>query len=264
MSSRADRLTAARVAMQGVFYAHEGPSGITSGPLSASEQGPRTDAERARAHFNLTHEEWSKLTNAEKQALIDKLPQRGSAEDTVTLSKWRRDEKLRIMATYGHDASVTMSHLGIPEPAWRNLPDRAKDALVAQLKSLPYPDFTRRITWAMKIDSKIDGKDSLLVSGHRIVKRGDSEWDEAVQFVNSYAFDSETRAETIERSKRNIKEGRERLDRYLRERNQHIMLTGRYAPLYKGYKGNLKPKTLFLHDSAETTLHSLYVGNKKR
>lgn len=230
---------------------------------SADNQGPRTDAERARAHFNLTHEEWSKLTNAEKQALIDKLPQRGSAEDTVTLSKWRRDENLRIMATYGHDASIAMRHLGIPEPAWRNLPDRAKDALVAQLKSLPYPTFKRKISWAMKIDSRIDGKDSLLVSGHKIIKRGDSEWDEAVQFVNSYAFDNESPGETIARSRRLVAQRREELDEYLRARNQHLMMNGRYAPLYRGYMG--KPRApLVLHDSAETTLHSLYVGNKKR
>jgi len=41
---------------------------------------PRTDAERAKAHFNLSDEEWDKLTDEEKQAYIDKLPERGSAE----------------------------------------------------------------------------------------------------------------------------------------------------------------------------------------
>jgi hypothetical protein len=40
----------------------------------------RTDAERAKAHFNISDEEWNKLSDEEKQAYIDKLPPRGSAE----------------------------------------------------------------------------------------------------------------------------------------------------------------------------------------
>lgn len=40
--------------------------------------GPRTEAERAKAHFNLSDEEWEALSEEEKQAYIDKLPERGS------------------------------------------------------------------------------------------------------------------------------------------------------------------------------------------
>ena len=43
------------------------------------EQQPRTDAERAKAHFNISDEEWDKLSDKEKQAYIDKLPPRGTA-----------------------------------------------------------------------------------------------------------------------------------------------------------------------------------------
>lgn len=43
------------------------------------EEQPRTDAERAKAHFNISDEDWEKLTDAEKQEYIDKLPPRGSA-----------------------------------------------------------------------------------------------------------------------------------------------------------------------------------------
>lgn len=41
---------------------------------------PRNDAERAKAHFNISDENWNKLSNEQKQAYIDKLPARGSAE----------------------------------------------------------------------------------------------------------------------------------------------------------------------------------------
>jgi len=44
------------------------------------EPKPRSDAERAKAHFNISDEEWDKLSDEEKQAYIDKLPERGSAE----------------------------------------------------------------------------------------------------------------------------------------------------------------------------------------
>jgi len=40
---------------------------------------PRTEAERAMAHFNLSEEEWEQLSDEEKQEYIDRLPERGSA-----------------------------------------------------------------------------------------------------------------------------------------------------------------------------------------
>ena len=45
---------------------------------------PRTEAERAKAHFNISEEEWEALTEEEKQEYIDKLPPRGSAGMTDT------------------------------------------------------------------------------------------------------------------------------------------------------------------------------------
>jgi len=45
------------------------------------EQQPRTDAERAQAHFNITDEEWDKLSDEKKQEYIGKLPERGSAKE---------------------------------------------------------------------------------------------------------------------------------------------------------------------------------------
>ncbi|GAG89291.1 unnamed protein product, partial [marine sediment metagenome] len=41
---------------------------------------PRTEAERAKTHFNISDEDWEALTEEEKQAYIAKLPERGSAD----------------------------------------------------------------------------------------------------------------------------------------------------------------------------------------
>ena len=44
---------------------------------------PRSDEERAKIHFKLTDEEWNKLSQAEKQRLIDKLPPRGTGLENI-------------------------------------------------------------------------------------------------------------------------------------------------------------------------------------
>ena len=45
-----------------------------------AKQMPRSDEERAKTHFNITDEEWNKLTEEQKKMLISKLPPRGSAQ----------------------------------------------------------------------------------------------------------------------------------------------------------------------------------------
>lgn len=45
-----------------------------------SKEKPRSDEERAKAHFNITDEEWNKLTEDQKKTLISKLPPRGAAQ----------------------------------------------------------------------------------------------------------------------------------------------------------------------------------------
>jgi len=47
-----------------------------------AKQEPRSDAERAKAHFNITDKEWNKLSEEQKKMLINKLPSRGSAQAT--------------------------------------------------------------------------------------------------------------------------------------------------------------------------------------
>jgi hypothetical protein len=61
-----------------------------------TDQEPRSEEERAKAHFNISDEEWKKLSDEEKQAYIAKLPPRGSAEED--LIKRARDavEKARV------------------------------------------------------------------------------------------------------------------------------------------------------------------------
>ena len=47
--------------------------------LQVREQGtPKTDEERARSHFNISEEDWAKLSDEEKQAYIAKLPPAGT------------------------------------------------------------------------------------------------------------------------------------------------------------------------------------------
>jgi predicted Fe-S protein YdhL (DUF1289 family) len=41
----------------------------------------RTEAERAMSHFNITEEEWAKLSDEEKQKYIEKLPERGEGKE---------------------------------------------------------------------------------------------------------------------------------------------------------------------------------------
>jgi len=47
----------------------------------AEKAGPRTDEERAMAHFNISKEEWDKLPKEKQDEYIKKLPKRGAAEE---------------------------------------------------------------------------------------------------------------------------------------------------------------------------------------
>jgi len=47
------------------------------------EPQPRSDAERAKAHFHISDDDWAALSDEEKQAYIDQLPPRGSAEQVA-------------------------------------------------------------------------------------------------------------------------------------------------------------------------------------
>ena len=51
-----------------------------------AKQKPRSDEERAKAHFNITDEEWNKLTEEQKKALIDKLPTPGIEYDVLKIT----------------------------------------------------------------------------------------------------------------------------------------------------------------------------------
>lgn len=51
--------------------------------LTTVEPAPRTDEDRAKAHFGLSDEQWNALTPDEKQQYIDMLPPRGTAPATA-------------------------------------------------------------------------------------------------------------------------------------------------------------------------------------
>jgi len=166
------------------------------------------------------------------------------------------------MNKHGHDDTITMKYLGISPGIWTHLTKSARDALITQLKSLPYPSFKRKVTIGTAIDSKIDGKDAILTNGGRIVLRGDPDWDKAARFVG-YAFDEETFEETIARSRRNVAAGRERMDEYLKAHQLYEMMNGRYAALYRGYVGPRRKAIEVHHDSeGGHPLHRLYVKNR--
>lgn len=58
------------------------------------EQGPRTDAERAKAHFGISDEKWDAMTEEEQRAKITALPPRGSAESLKEQSDWARAQEI--------------------------------------------------------------------------------------------------------------------------------------------------------------------------
>ena len=58
---------------------------------TVEDAGPRSDADRAKAHFGISDEEWDKLSDEEKQAYIDKLPPRGSGGDSEEQAEPERD-----------------------------------------------------------------------------------------------------------------------------------------------------------------------------
>ena len=51
--------------------------------VKKDEGTPRTDAERAKVHFDISDEEWNKLSDEKKQEYINKLPSRGARRDTT-------------------------------------------------------------------------------------------------------------------------------------------------------------------------------------
>jgi len=58
-----------------------------------TEAGPRSDEDRAKAHFGISDEEWDKLSDEQKKALIAKLPPRGTAGKTEAENKEETKER---------------------------------------------------------------------------------------------------------------------------------------------------------------------------
>jgi hypothetical protein len=54
---------------------------IEAGLCPECMDAKRTEAERAMSHFNITEEEWAKLSDEEKQKYIEKLPERGEGKE---------------------------------------------------------------------------------------------------------------------------------------------------------------------------------------
>ena len=70
-----------------------------------ADAGPRTEAERAQAHFDLSAEDWAALSDEEKQAYIDKLPEKGSGgEDDEDCTDCDDDESEEDEVAENEDA----------------------------------------------------------------------------------------------------------------------------------------------------------------
>ncbi|MFA4974461.1 MAG: hypothetical protein WC683_17785 [bacterium] len=76
----------------------------------AEPAGPRTDAQRAQAHFKLGEEDWNALSDEEKEAYIAKLPPRGSAGIPEETKAVRRIE----IISKGGPGSGNFGHAGRP------------------------------------------------------------------------------------------------------------------------------------------------------
>jgi len=57
-----------------------------------TKAGPRSDEDRAKAHFGISDEEWDKLSDEQKKALIAKLPPRGTAGKKEAEDKPNKEE----------------------------------------------------------------------------------------------------------------------------------------------------------------------------
>jgi len=87
---------------------------------AVKDQGPRSEEERAKAHFNISDEEWKKLSEKEKQAYIDKLPPRGSGDEEGAREKAKKEQEARA-SKYG----ITIKEGGnVTKPGeFSNIPD---------------------------------------------------------------------------------------------------------------------------------------------
>lgn len=120
----------------------EDPEAYCASIQQQAETAPRTDAERAKAHFNISDEEWAALSEEEKQAYIAKLPPRGAAPATVGAEQ--------IAAG---DATRAKSYFKISDADWEALTEEEKRAYIARLPSKEEPPVTARTEQISEEDS---------------------------------------------------------------------------------------------------------------
>ena len=127
---------------------------------------PRTEAERAMAHFNLTEEEWEKLSDEEKEDYISRLPPRGTAgmKDKVDELKAKIVEALSglddlVEEEYqGNAAWITLStrakkFFSISDEDWAGLTEEEKLGYIAKLPpEKEVEGKTNKDTWSITKD----------------------------------------------------------------------------------------------------------------
>ena len=80
-----------------------------STPATTKNLGtPKTEAERAKEHFNISDETWDNMTPEERQSKIDDLPERGEGQKTEDISKIKIISKAEDGFIIGGYANVYM------------------------------------------------------------------------------------------------------------------------------------------------------------
>jgi len=72
--------------------------------ISKTDGVPKTDAQRAMSHYNLSSEAWEKLSEEQKRKLIDELPAAGTKRQTLTKSVEKRGDQWCVIHCHGEES----------------------------------------------------------------------------------------------------------------------------------------------------------------
>ena len=86
---------------------------------------PKTEAERAMAHFNISPEKWAELSEEEKQEYINKLPPPGQKRDL----KEEDDKQVRDEAVSDEDLTGLLKFYTLTQENWDDLLDETRITL---------------------------------------------------------------------------------------------------------------------------------------
>ena len=126
---------------------------------------PRTEAERAMAHFNISEEEWEQLSDEAKQKYIDKLPSRGTAgmKDKIeelkeTINQMIAELDDLVEEEYqGNATNTTLSErakkfFNLSDEQWNELTEAEKEDRISRLPPEKVIEGAEKDTWSISKD----------------------------------------------------------------------------------------------------------------